>query len=738
MKKFLFLLLGLAVSASAFAGVNSQRITKGKAVAASRQAVATLNENHPAAQKMSKQKNAFVMTPFENNMRPIEKSQLRAPVTQQPEGTVKYYKRTAGTALFSGPDEEDPNSIAYYTGNQDGYVMTVTDGSTVWFKNLIYDPQGYLPDYWIKGSKSGSRITINITQEIANTTQWGNVVLGYGSYTTSGNSISFTPGSTNTIQYSITNSGKTLTLQSTNATNHRGLAAYWEDDNDLIGMEWGTVLEEADDVPETPTMYNDDYVEALDGEEVAYYRQGYAFVYDSQGDSIALTAQDGYAWIFYANDGSVYMRDPVYGFKTNIWVKGTKDGNKISVPLGQYIAWTSNFMGLKTAWGEMGEENFTYDTAGEVTYTIDDQTITLDNSEYSETGVKGLALVLDSAYVDKGWYGYLDFYTTYYVFPDAPAGVTVNPAATTADVSWEPATITQWNLRYREYVGNTDYYSTSFETDEDLAGWHGWDADGDGNWWGVRPPEYSAIDGNCLTSASYSNGTVLTPDNWLVSPQLTLNGVVKFKAWGQDPAYASEIIRVYISNTTDSVNAFIDLSEDITVVAYDSINNGVGNIYQFAIPEQYQGQQGYIAIRHYNVSDMFCVNVDDIYVGNPDVIVPEWNYVHDITEIPYTITGLTPETNYEVQLQSVNAGGTGDWGASTLFTTLAEGGYLRGDVDGSGAVDITDATTLINYLLYGNANPFVEDNADVDYSGDIDITDATTLINYLLYGNWPD
>jgi hypothetical protein len=135
---------------------------------------------------------------------------------------------------------------------------------------------------------------------------------------------------------------------------------------------------------------------------------------------------------------------------------------------------------------------------------------------------------------------------------------------------------------------------------------------------------------------------------------------------------------------------------------------------------------------------MFMLNIDDVFVGNPDVIVPEWNYVNGVTEIPYTITGLTPETNYEVQLQGVNGGGTGDWSASTLFTTLAEGGYLRGDVDGSGTVDITDATTLINYLLYGNANPFVEDNADVDYSGDIDITDATTLINYLLYGNWPD
>ncbi|MBO4803268.1 MAG: choice-of-anchor J domain-containing protein, partial [Muribaculaceae bacterium] len=466
----------------------------------------------------------------------------------------------------------------------------------------------------------------------------------------------------------------------------------------------------------------------------------YAFVYDEEGDSIALVAQSGYAWIYYAADGSVYMRDPVYGYKTNKWVKGTKDGNKITVPLGQYIIWTSDFQGLKTAWGEMGEEDFTYDTAGEVTYTIDDQTITLDGCEYSETSIKGSALVLDTAYVDKGWFGYLDLFTTYYVFPDAPENVTVNPAATTADVTWEPGTLTQWNLRYREHVEGAEYYSTGFETNDDLAGWHGWDADGDGKWWSTWTLTQGGMSGQCLTSASYDASGALTPDNWLVSPQVTLNGVVRFKAWGQDPDWCDEIIHVYLSNTTDSINAFtVDLSNDITVVALDTINPGyANNVYTFNIPDEYQGQQGYIAIRHYNVTDMFRVNVDDFYVGNPDVVVPEWIYVNGITEIPYTITGLDPETNYEVQLQSVNAGGTGDWGESTLFTTLAEVGYLRGDVDGSGTVDITDATTLINYLLNGSANPFVEDNADVDYSGGIDISDATVLINYLLTGNWPN
>lgn len=728
-------MLSLAVSASAFAGVNAQQITKGQRAMDSKKAVVTLNESYPGIMKMSHKK----ANHYGFKAEPLQRVMSRDVVTEQPEGTVQYYKRTAGTAVWVSADD-------YYTpGDQDGYVMTVQNGNTYWFKNILYDPDGYFGDYWVKGTKSGNYVTVELGQAIADFGAYGECLLDWATTAISNYSITFTHNeSVSTVRYRVGNNGS-LTLQGTSTVDdgygYSGtgfachLPGYTTNPNIFMGfIEFGTVLSVADDVPETPTMYTDAQVEALEGDEVAYYRKGYAFVYDEEGDSIALVAQSGYAWIYYADDGSVYMRDPVYGFKTNKWVKGTKDGNKITIPLGQYIYWSSAFQGLKTAWGEMGEEDFTYDTAGEVTYTIDDQTITLDGCEYSETSIKGLALVLDSAYVDKGFYGYLDLFTTYYVFPDAPENVRVTPAATTADVSWEPGTLTQWNLRYREHVEGAEYYSTGFETDEDLEGWHGWDADGDGYWWGLRELD----NGQCLTSASWrSDVGVLTPDNWLVSPQITLNGVFRFKAWGQDPSYPSEIIRAYVSTTTDSVSAMIDLSDDITVVAYDSIGNGAANTYSFDL-SAYAGQQGYVAIRHYNISDMFMVNLDDVYVGNPDVVVPEWNYVNGITEIPYTITGLTPETTYEVQMQSVNAGGTGDWGELTLFTTLAEVGYLRGDVDGSGTVDITDATTLINYLLNGSANPFVEDNADVDYSGGIDISDATTLINFLLTGNWPN
>ena len=56
---------------------------------------------------------------------------------------------------------------------------------------------------------------------------------------------------------------------------------------------------------------------------------------------------------------------------------------------------------------------------------------------------------------------------------------------------------------------------------------------------------------------------------------------------------------------------------------------------------------------------------------------------------------------------------------------------LRGDVNGDGEVNITDATKLIANLLGGD-NLIDQYNADVNRDGEINITDATTLIAYIL------
>ena len=62
---------------------------------------------------------------------------------------------------------------------------------------------------------------------------------------------------------------------------------------------------------------------------------------------------------------------------------------------------------------------------------------------------------------------------------------------------------------------------------------------------------------------------------------------------------------------------------------------------------------------------------------------------------------------------------------------------LRGDVNDDTFVNISDVTTLIDYLL-NPATVINEENANVNLDEDINISDVTTLIDFLLSGTWPN
>ena len=85
----------------------------------------------------------------------------------------------------------------------------------------------------------------------------------------------------------------------------------------------------------------------------------------------------------------------------------------------------------------------------------------------------------------------------------------------------------------------------------------------------------------------------------------------------------------------------------------------------------FAGQTVYVAIRHYNIYDMFRLNIDDIMIGTPvdPVEEAEWIYVYGLENPDSTILGLTPETTYEVQVLAYNENGESAWTDSFIFTT---------------------------------------------------------------------
>ena len=73
--------------------------------------------------------------------------------------------------------------------------------------------------------------------------------------------------------------------------------------------------------------------------------------------------------------------------------------------------------------------------------------------------------------------------------------------------------------------------------------------------------------------------------------------------------------------------------------------------------------------------------------------------------------------------------------ASTTFTVVVTQA-IKGDVDMDGKVNISDVTSLINYLLSHNAQGVNLVAADVDNNGIINISDLTSLIHFLLSGQY--
>ena len=180
-----------------------------------------------------------------------------------------------------------------------------------------------------------------------------------------------------------------------------------------------------------------------------------------------------------------------------------------------------------------------------------------------------------------------------------------------------------------------------------MQGWTTIDADGDGHTWvlgsetgGEYLKEGASLAGSghngsndFVTSGSYSNVFgALNPDNYLVSPKVALGGKISFYACGQDASYVAEHFGVAVSIAGNTSAADFKMLQDWTMAAapsqtpalnapqnaFRSPRRAQGNWYLYTVDlSAYAGLEGYVAIRHYNCTDMFLLDVDDITIEEP-------------------------------------------------------------------------------------------------------------------------
>lgn len=176
-------------------------------------------------------------------------------------------------------------------------------------------------------------------------------------------------------------------------------------------------------------------------------------------------------------------------------------------------------------------------------------------------------------------------------------------------------------------------FSDGFEDIYPGVGWMMVDSDGDGKQWdGYNSKGAGHNSSGCMKSNSYEGGA-LTPDNLLVSPQVTLPASGQFEAswWisAQDQTDFREKYSVYVLEATQNhedllsdVQAYLALGNAIktsiqsTTPAYTQTLDAakIWTNHSITIPSNFAGKNIYIIFRHYDCTNMFYIKLDDVVV----------------------------------------------------------------------------------------------------------------------------
>jgi hypothetical protein len=187
-------------------------------------------------------------------------------------------------------------------------------------------------------------------------------------------------------------------------------------------------------------------------------------------------------------------------------------------------------------------------------------------------------------------------------------------------------------------------FSEDFEDVDTLDEWLLIDADGDGFYWNYNYQTNLAAHSGTgkMFSQSYDSETsaALTPDNWVFTPAITLassNNYLSFWVVPQDGAYPKEHYGVYVTTSAPQSAADLDactkILEGTLTQGYQTSSVGPKAVGTWEnpivkIPSEFDGKTVYIAFRHFNCTDWFYINLDDVLVtkGEPSAAASSLYY----------------------------------------------------------------------------------------------------------------
>ncbi len=280
----------------------------------------------------------------------------------------------------------------------------------------------------------------------------------------------------------------------------------------------------------------------------------------------------------------------------------------------------------------------------------------------------------------------------------------------TADSENQTATVT-WNAP-SNLPTETGQFTWDFESQSQANEWTLVNADGDNyNWEYFTYSEGSAdvfephSGTYCMRSASYVNNIgALTPNNWMISPEVQLGGTLTLWAKGTDTNDFAEKLGVYVyqGSYSSGTSGFVQVGADITTTnSWQS--------YTFDL-SQYQGE-GRIAIVHHNVTNMYWLLVDDIDYRAEIPIEPESYNIYLDGQLVGSVNANDPLTydfsnlavgDHECAVSAVYPGGIESEAVPAQFNIMARTAMptisVVANADGSKTVSATGDGTVHLYV----------------------------------------
>lgn len=131
--------------------------------------------------------------------------------------------------------------------------------------------------------------------------------------------------------------------------------------------------------------------------------------------------------------------------------------------------------------------------------------------------------------------------------------------------------------------------------------------------------------------------------------------------------------------------------------------------------------------RHYD-SNCSCYVYDTVFAPT-DTVMLNTSLIQDTLFTDYDVT---PGQRYYYFYKVMRTDLTESVSPSKVVSTIPLSS-VRGDANGSMAVDVADVVTTVNYITNQNPQPFIFEAADVNADGNINVLDIVGIINIILH-----